>query len=103
MSPIPDTQAFQKLPELEHNVMIKSILVVIGTTLDYSNATRKMGLDGNRRESMREEGMKYRIAILAFAALYFGFPPAQVADKSARQSPTDGAPAAAEQTLLQNL
>ncbi len=47
--------------------------------------------------------MKYRIAILALAALYFGFPPAQVADKSARQSPTDGAPAAAEQTLLQSL
>jgi len=47
--------------------------------------------------------VKYRIAILALAALYFGFPPAQVAEKKARQSTTERAPVAAEQQLLQDI
>jgi hypothetical protein len=47
--------------------------------------------------------VKYRIAILALAALYFGFPPAQVAEKNARQSTTERAPVAAEQQLLQDI
>ena len=47
--------------------------------------------------------MRYRIAVLALAALYFGFPPAQVAEKSVRHSPTDRTPATAEQVVLQAL
>jgi len=48
--------------------------------------------------------MRYRIAILAFAALYFGFPPAQVAgEKNARQSQHERPPVPAEQQLLHAL
>lgn len=47
--------------------------------------------------------MRYRIAVLALAALYFGFPPAHVGDKSARQATPEHAPAAAQHSPLQNL
>jgi len=47
--------------------------------------------------------VRYRIAILALAALYFGFPPAHVGEKNARQATPEHAPATAEQPLLQSL
>lgn len=47
--------------------------------------------------------MRYRIAILALAALYFGFPPAHVSEKNARQAVPEHAPEKAEQPLLQSL
>jgi hypothetical protein len=45
--------------------------------------------------------MRYRIAILALAALYFGFPPAHLGEKTARQSTPEHAPANTEEPLLQ--
>jgi hypothetical protein len=45
--------------------------------------------------------MKYRIAILALAALYFGFPPAQVGEKNARHAQSDRTMAGSEQPILQ--
>jgi hypothetical protein len=46
--------------------------------------------------------MRYRIAILALAGLYFGFPPAHVGEQNARRAAPDPAPAAVEQPLLQS-
>lgn len=47
--------------------------------------------------------MRYRIAILALAALYFGFPPAHVGEKNVRQATPEHTPAEVEQPLLQSL
>ena len=47
--------------------------------------------------------MKYRIAILALAALYFGFPPAHVGEKSTRQATQEHTPPPPEHSPLQSL
>jgi hypothetical protein len=47
--------------------------------------------------------MRYRIAILALAALYFGSPPAHMVEKSARQTSPEHPPTVAEQPLVKSL
>ncbi len=47
--------------------------------------------------------MKYRIAVLAFAVLYFGFPPAHVAEKGTRQAAPEHPPAIAQHSPLQTI
>ncbi|MBL8526701.1 MAG: hypothetical protein JNL68_03355 [Burkholderiales bacterium] len=47
--------------------------------------------------------MRYRIAILALAALYFGSPPTHMGEKNARQASPEHPPTAAEQPLVKSL
>lgn len=77
----------------------------VGTSVDEQDRLKQNTSSAVGRKSNLGGGkqMRYRIAILALAALYFGSPPTHMGEKNARQASPEHPPTAAEQPLVKSL